>query len=131
MGHNTVSDGAGTQDLVRWAISSRNWRAGAAGGSKGCWGSLTTLGECSSPKTRQQGMTWNVGADGAGVNEVPAACGGGLQSMLGASMGLVLGGEGTTTLGELWVFTLGHAGAGQWVGRRDRGASAHHDSEIS
>jgi hypothetical protein len=46
-------------------------------------------------------------------------------------MGLVLGGEVTTILGELCVFTLGDAGAGRWVGRRDGGASTRHDSKIS
>ncbi len=44
---------------------------------------------------------WNVGADGAGVSEVIAACGGGLKAVLGDHVGLVLGGEGATTLGEL------------------------------
>jgi hypothetical protein len=74
---------------------------------------------------------WNVGADGAGVSEVMAACGGGLQAVLGDHMGLVLGDEGATTLGELLVFTLGLAGAGRWFGRRDGRASAYHDSKIS
>jgi hypothetical protein len=50
--------------------------------------------------TIQQGVTWNVGADGKGVSEVMAACSGGLQAVLGVSVGLVLGGEGATTLGE-------------------------------
>jgi hypothetical protein len=75
-------------------------RPGAAGGSRGYWGLLTTLGEWSSPKTRWQRVTWNVGADGKGVSEVRAACGGGLQAVLGDHVGLVLGGEGATTLGE-------------------------------
>jgi hypothetical protein len=41
---------------------------------------------------------WNVGADGAGVSEVTAACSGGLQAVLGDHVGLVLGCEGSTTL---------------------------------
>jgi hypothetical protein len=80
---------------------------------------------------RQQGVAWNVGAYGRGVSEVTTACGGGLKAVLGASMGLVLGGEGETTLGDLREFTLGLAGAGQWFSNRDRGASKHHDSKIS
>jgi hypothetical protein len=71
----------------------------------------------------------NVGADGAGVSEVIAACG--LTAVLGDHVGLVLGGEGTTTLGESCVFTLGHAGAGRWVGHRAGGASTRHDSKMS
>jgi hypothetical protein len=74
---------------------------------------------------------WNVGADGTGVSEVTAACGGGLKAMLGDHMGLVLGGEGATTLGESCKFTLEPAGAGRWFGHRDGGASARHDSKIS
>jgi hypothetical protein len=58
-------------------------------------------------------VTWNVGADGKGVSEVTAACGGGLKAVLGHHVGPVLGGEGATTLGELHAVTLGHAGAGQ------------------
>jgi hypothetical protein len=65
------------------------------------------------PKTRWWGVTWNVGADGARVSEVLAACVGGLTTVLGDHMRLVFGGEGATTLGELCAFTLGHAGAGQ------------------
>jgi hypothetical protein len=106
-------------------------RTGAAGGSKGCWCLLTTLGEWSSPKTRWQGVRWNVGAEAGGVSEVIAACGGGLTAVLGDYVGLVLGGEGATTLGESHAFTLGHAGAGRWVGRRDGGTSTCHDSKIS
>jgi hypothetical protein len=102
---------------MRWAIS--------------CWGSLLTLGEWSLPKTRWRGVLWNVGADGAGVSEVMAACGGGLQTVLRDHVRLVLSGEGTTTLGELHAFTLGLVGARQWFGRRDGQASAHHDSKIS
>jgi hypothetical protein len=94
---------------------------------------LTTLGEWSLPKTRWRGVTWNVRADGAGVSEVMVACGRGLQALLGDHVGLVLGGEGATTLGlgELCAFTLGLAGARRWFGRRDGGASVHHDSKIS
>ncbi len=102
-----------------------------AGGSRGCWGSLTTLGEWALPKTRRQGVAWNVGADGRGVSEFTAACGGGLKAVLGASVGLVLTGEGATTLGELREFTLGLAGAGQRFSCRDWGAREHHDSKIS
>jgi hypothetical protein len=76
-------------------------------------------------------VTWNVGADGSGVSEVTAGCGRGLTAVLGDHMGLVLGGEVATTLGELRKFTLGDVGAGWWVGGRDGGASAHHDSKIS
>jgi hypothetical protein len=57
-----------------------------------------------------------------------AACAGGLQAVLGDHGGLVLGGEGATTLGESREFTLGLAGTGRWFGRRDGGASTHHDS---
>ena len=83
------------------------------------------------PKTRRRGVTWNVGADGAGVSEVMAGCGGGLTAVLEDHMGLVLGGEVATTLGESRAFTRGDAGAGWWVGRRDGGASVRHDSKIS
>ncbi len=74
---------------------------------------------------------WNVGADGAGVSEVTAACGGGLEAVLKDHVGLVLGGEGATTFGESQAFTLGLARAGQWFGRRDGGASTCYDSKIS
>jgi hypothetical protein len=56
-----------------------------------------------------------------------AACVGGLQAVLGASMGLVLGGEGATPLGDSREFTLGLVRAGQWFGRRDGVASERHD----
>ncbi len=46
-------------------------------------------------------------------------------------MRLVLSDEVATTLGDLRKFTLGGEGAGRWVGRRDGGASVHHDSKIS
>ncbi len=46
-------------------------------------------------------------------------------------MGVVLGGQGEATLGELPVFTLSLAGEGQQVGQRDGGASERHDSKIS
>jgi hypothetical protein len=59
------------------------------------------------------------------------ACGGGLQAVVGDRVGLVLGGEGATTLGELCLFTLGLAGAGWWFGHQDGGARVHHDSKIS
>jgi hypothetical protein len=42
-------------------------------------------------------------------------------------MGVILGGEGEATLGDSCVFTLGLAGAGWWVGRRDGGASKCHE----
>ncbi len=103
---------------MRWAIGSRTGRTRAAGGSKGCWCLLTTLGDWSLPKTRWQGVTWNVGADGTGVSEVRAVCGGGLQAVLGDHVGLVLGGEGVTTLGKLCAFTLGLAGARWWLAIR-------------
>ncbi len=99
---------------------------------------VEAVGACSPPledehlsKTRWQGVAWNVGADGRGVSEVMAACGGGLKAVLGDSVGLVLGGEGETTLGELHEFTLGFAGEGQWFSCRDGGASVCHDSKIS
>jgi hypothetical protein len=76
-------------------------------------------------------VTWNVGADSAGVSEVMAGCAGCLTAVLGYHVGLELGGEGVTTHGELRAFTLGDAGAGRWVGRRDGGASVGHDSKIS
>jgi hypothetical protein len=79
----------------------------------------------------RQGVAWNVGADTAGVNEVMAGCGGGLTAVLGDHVGLVLSGKVATTLGDLRDFTLGGEGAGRLVGRRDGGASAHHDSKIS
>ncbi len=82
-------------------------------------------------KTRQQGVTWNVGANDAGVSEVAACCGGGLQAVLGDHVRFVLGAAVATFLGDLLKFTLGDAGNGRWVGRRDGGASAHHDSKIS
>ncbi len=59
-----------------------------------------------------------------------AACDGGLKAVLGDQVGLVLGGEGENTLGELLAFTLGLAGKGWWFGRRDGGASTRHDSKI-
>ncbi len=86
---------------MRWAIGSRTGRDGAAGGSRDCWGLLITLGEWALPKTRRQGVAWNVGAAGRGVSEVTLARGGGIKAVLGASVGLLLGGEGETTLGEL------------------------------
>ncbi len=92
---------------------------------------LTTLGEWALPTTRWQGVAWNVGADGRGVSEVTASCGWGLKAVLGASVGLVLGGEGETTLGESRKFTLGLAGAGRWFRRRDGGAYEHHYSKTS
>jgi hypothetical protein len=116
---------------VQWAIGSRTGRTGAEGGSKGCWGSLTTLVEWSLPNTRRQGATWNLGADSTGVSEGTAGCSGGLTAVLGNHVGPVLGGEIMTTLGELHAFTLGDAGAGQWIGCRNGGASARHDSKIS
>jgi hypothetical protein len=100
-------------------------------GSNGCWGLLTTLGGWSLSKTRRQGLTWNVGAEDAGVSELAVGCGEGLTAVLGDQVGLVLGGEVATTLGDLCEFTLGGEGAGRWVGQRDRGASARHDSKIS
>jgi hypothetical protein len=60
-----------------------------------------------------------------------AACGGGLQAVLGDHVGFVPSGEGATTHGELRKVTLGLAGAGRWFGRRDGGASVRHDSKIS
>jgi hypothetical protein len=65
------------------------------------------------------------------VSEVAAGCSGGLTAVLGDHMGLVLGGEVMTTLGDLHQFTIGGEGAGRWVGCRDGGASARHDSKIS
>jgi hypothetical protein len=59
------------------------------------------------------------------------ACSGGLKAVLGAIMGLILSGEGETTLGESRKFTLGLARAGQGVSRRDGGTSKRHDSKIS
>jgi hypothetical protein len=111
-----------------WDMGSCTGRTGAAGGGRGCQGLLTILGEWALPKSRWQGVVWNVEEDGRGVSEVMVACSGGLKAVLGASVGVVLGGEGEATLG---VFTLGLAGAGQRVGRRDGGAVKHHDSKIS
>ncbi len=81
--------------------------------------------------TRRRGVTWHLGADGAGVSEVMAGCGGGLTAVLEDHVGLVLSGEVATTLGELRAFTLGEAGAGRWVAHRDGGASKRRDSKIS
>ncbi len=67
-------------------------------------------------KTKWRGVTWNVGAYGTGVSEVTAACGVGLEAVLGDHMGLVLGGKGATTFGESCTFTLGLAVAGWWFG---------------
>jgi hypothetical protein len=80
---------------------------------------------------RWQGVVWNVEANGRGVSEVTAAGSGGLKAVLGASVGLVLGGEGETTLGESCQFTLGLAGARQCFSRKDGGVSKCHDSKIS
>jgi hypothetical protein len=64
-------------------------------------------------KDQMVGGVWNVGADDTGVGEVMASCsGGGLTAVRGDHMGLVLGGEVATILGELRAFTLGDAGAG-------------------
>jgi hypothetical protein len=52
-------------------------------------------------------VTWNVVADAAGVSEVAVGCGGGLTTVLGDHVGLVLGGEVATTLGDLRKFALG------------------------
>jgi hypothetical protein len=46
-------------------------------------------------------MMWNVGTNGPGVSEVTAVCRGGLTAVLGDHVGLVLGGEVATILGEL------------------------------
>jgi hypothetical protein len=92
---------------VRWATGSHTGRTGTAGGRKGCWDALTTLGEWSLPNTSRQGVTWNVGADTKGVREVMAGCGGGLIAVLGDHMGTGLSGEVATTLGDLREFTLG------------------------
>ncbi len=51
--------------------------------------------------------------------------------MLGDHVGFVPGGEGATTLGESREVILGVAGARLWLGRKDGGASSHHDSKIS
>jgi hypothetical protein len=85
--------GAGAQDLVWLDIGSCTGKTQAAGGSRGCWGLLTILGEWVLPKLRWQVVAWNVGADSWGVSEVTVAHGGGLKVVLGASAGLVLGGE--------------------------------------
>jgi hypothetical protein len=74
---------------------------------------------------------WKVGADSAGVSEVMAGYSGSLTAVLEDHLGPVLSGEVATTLGESCTFTLGDVGAGWWVGRRDGGASARHDSKIS
>jgi hypothetical protein len=66
-----------------------------------------------------------------GVSELAAGCSGGLTAVLGDHMGLVLGGEVAATLGDLRMFTLRGEGAGWWVGRRDGGASMHHDAKSS
>ncbi len=108
---------------MRWDISSHTGRARAEGGGRDCQGLLTILGEWALPKLRRQGVAWNVGADDRGVGEVKVAHGEGLKALLGASMGVVLGGEGEATLGDSRVFTLGLAGAVCRVGRRDGGAS--------
>ena len=65
------------------------------------------------------------------MSEIAAGCGGGLIAVLGDHMGPGLGGEVATTLGDSHEFTLGGEGAGQCIGCRDGGASAHHDSKIS
>ncbi len=44
-------------------------------------------------KVKTGGVMWNVGADGAEVSEVMAACGGGLQAVLGDHVGFVLSGS--------------------------------------
>ncbi len=64
------------------------------------------------------------------MSKVTADCGGGLKAVLGDHVGLVLGGEGVTTLGKLHKYTLGLVGAKQWFGRRDGGASPRHDSKM-
>jgi hypothetical protein len=94
-------------------------------------GGVRVVGARSSPKTRRWRVVWNVGADNIGESEVVAGCNGPPLAVLGDHVGLVLGGEVATTLGDLHVFTLGDAGARRWVGCRDRGASMHHDSKIS
>ncbi len=114
-----------------WAKGSHTGRTGAAGGSKGCWDAITALGEWSSLKTSLRGVTWNVGADTAGVSEIATCCGRGLTPVLGDHVGLVLSGEVTTTLGDSRKFTLGGEGAGQWVGCRDGVACVYHDLKIS
>jgi hypothetical protein len=104
---------AGARDLMQWAIGSHTGKTGAAEGSKGCWDALTTFGEWSLPKICRQGVTWNVGADATGVSKVAAGCGGGLIAVLRDHVGLVLGGEVATTLGDSHKFTLGGKGARQ------------------
>ncbi len=96
---------------MRWAIGSHTGRTGTEGGSKGYWGLLTTLGEWLSLKTRWQRVTWNVGADNTGVSEIAAGCSGGLTAVLGDHVGLELGGEVATILGDSNELTLGDEGA--------------------
>jgi hypothetical protein len=74
---------------------------------------------------------WNVEGDSKGVSEVTAACGGGLQAVLGDRLGLVLGGEGVTNLWRIAQVHFGLVRARQWCSHRDGGASARHDSKIS
>jgi hypothetical protein len=116
---------------MRWDIGSRTGRTGAEGGGRGCRGSLTTLGEWALPKLRWQGVAWNVGVDGRGVSEVKVAYSGGLKAVLGASMRVILSGEGEATLGDSHVYTLGIAREGWQNGQRDGGASKCHESKIS
>jgi hypothetical protein len=68
---------------------------------------------------RQQGVKWNVGADGAGVSEVMAGCNGGLTAVLEDQVGLVVGGEVVSTLRESRAFTFGDAEAEHCVACRD------------
>jgi hypothetical protein len=63
------------------------------------------------PKDEMAGGNVECRGISAGVSEVMAACSGGLQAVLGDHVGLVLSGEGATTLGESCEFALGLVGA--------------------
>jgi hypothetical protein len=115
--------------VVGYRLPCREHQIGGGGG--GCRGWLTTLGAGALPKSRRRVVARNLRAEGSRESVVKVACGGGLQDVLGASMGVILGREGEATLGDAHVFTLGLVGVGRWVNWRDGGASRCHNSKIS
>ena len=82
-------------------------------------------------KSSRWGVAWNGGQTGVGNRCVePAGLGGGLQAGLAEAGRAGVGGEGNTTLGGSCVGTLGRPGIGIGGGRKDGGASSHHDLKM-
>ena len=83
-------------------------------------------------KSSRLGVAWNGRWTGGGNRSVePAGLGGGLQAGLAEIGRAGVGGDGNTTLGVSCVGTFGQPGIGCWGGRREGGASRHHDSKMT